>query len=341
MLLVIFGAGATYDSIPSDPAPKPELSTFGSRPPLTNHLFQSRFNHILSRYSKCQPIIPYLKQISDASSIEQELEKLQTEGQEYPERFRQLAAITFYLQDLIASYQKNWEAQSGGVTNYKTFIDQIQHHQRNLGQVWLVTFNYDTMLENVLPFGTRISTMNHYVIDDNFKLIKLHGSVNWGRLVEAPLENLKKPGSQKTDELINALIENAPELKLSQTFLVDNQNTRRAGDGTPLYPAIAIPVQTKQHFECPQIHLDVLKACLPEVEKLILIGWSGSEARFLEMLKENLRKSLKIMLVTGTEQGAEQLMAKLKANQIAGEISVKTGFTNFVVHREADPFLAA
>jgi hypothetical protein len=62
---------------------------------------------------------------------------------------------------------------------------------------------------------------------------------------------------------------------------------------------------------------------------------------FLELLKENLRKSLKIMLVTGTQEGAEQLMARLKANQIAGETSVSDGFSNFVVHREADPFLAS
>lgn len=62
---------------------------------------------------------------------------------------------------------------------------------------------------------------------------------------------------------------------------------------------------------------------------------------FLELIKENLRKSLKIMLVTGTQEGAEQLMARLKANQIAGETSVNDGFSNFVVHREADPFMAS
>jgi hypothetical protein len=198
------------------------------------------------------------------------------------------------------------------------------------------------MLDSILPFGARISTINDYVSDDNFKLIKLHGSVNWARLVETHINNLEKDAATKSDaELANELIEKIPELELSETFHVVADEHVRELNGKALYPAIAIPVQTKQHFECPQAHLDVLKACIPEVDKLILIGWSGNETRFLDLLKENLRKSLKIMLVTGTEEGAEQLMAKLKASQIAGETTARTGFSNFVVHREADPFLAS
>ncbi len=344
-LLVVFGAGASYDSIPSLPAPKPGGDFgIGSRPPLTNQLFDYRFNHILSQpqYRTCAKIIPYLKQVSDAGSIEQILEKLQAEGREYPERFRQLAAITFYLQNVISTSQRLWETGSMGVTTYNTFIDQIQHHQRGLGHTCLVTFNYDTMLENVHPFGAEISGINDYVSNKNFKLIKLHGSINWARQVETPLDVSEKTLSQKSDgEIIAELIEKAPELELGQTFhLIEDEKVRQL-DEKALYPAIAIPVQSKQHFECPQAHLDALKACLPEVDKLILIGWSGNETRFLELLKENLRKSLKIMLVTGTEEGAAQLMAKLKASRIAGEITAKTGFSNFVVRRDADPFLAA
>jgi hypothetical protein len=156
------------------------------------------------------------------------------------------------------------------------------------------------------------------------------------------MDSVEETDSQKADaELIDELIEKAPKLKLSQTFHVVNDEMVRRLNGKPLYPAIAIPVQTKQNFECPQAHLDVLEACIPEIDKLILIGWSGNETRFLELLKKNSRKSLKIMLVTGTEEGGEQLMAKLKTSQIDGDFSRSNGFSNFVVHRQADPFLTS
>jgi len=340
---VIFGAGATYDSVPSSPATSDDIfAKVGPRPPLTKHLFLDRFNAILAQYPQCRPIVPYLKQISEASSIEQELEKLQSEGREYAERFRQLAAITFYLQDMIAQTQRQWESISQGITNYRTFIDQVLHHMANIGKVCFITFNYDTMLDNILPFGGGFPTIADYVSNENFKLIKLHGSVNWAREVETEIANLGRDAAKRSDaDLVNELIERTPELKLSDTFhVVANPHVREL-NGKALYPAIAIPAQSKQRFECPQAHVDALKACIPEVDKMILIGWSGNEQFFLELLRDNLRKSLKIMLVTGTEEGGHQLEAKLKASGITGEVRTSTTFTDFVVHRETDSFLAS
>lgn len=351
MLLVIFGAGASYDSFPSEPPPSPLHShRRTSRLPLTNELFQNRFDEILLQpiYRVCRPIIPYLKKNLSGDSIEEILGRLHDEGRDDPERIRQLAGIRFYLQEMITKYQEAWEESGRGISNYNTFIDQIRHHQRTLGEVYLATFNYDTMLDHVLPLEEPISNIDDYVVDKNFKLIKLHGSVNWVRQVETSLKSVDNPPEMtiesNRDRIVRELIHRAPELTFGNSFHVVRDLNYESDEGDELdkkalYPAIAIPIQSKQYFECPQKHIDLLKARIPEIDKLILIGWSGKELRFLELLKENLRKSLRLMMVTGTKQGGEELRKRLEENGISGEVSTSVGFTHFVVNREVDRFL--
>lgn len=60
----------------------------------------------------------------------------------------------------------------------------------------------------------------------------------------------------------------------------------------PIVPAIAIPVQTKTEdtFQWPDGHLTYLKRVLPHVKQILIIGWRGKEAHFLNLLRENLPK---------------------------------------------------
>jgi len=96
MLLIIFGAGASFDSDPSRPAP----SGLENRPPLANQLFDDRHNFVaaLCQFDECAEIVPFLR---GAKAIEQQLEVLQNEANEYPDRFRQLAAARWYLQFML------------------------------------------------------------------------------------------------------------------------------------------------------------------------------------------------------------------------------------------------
>src|SRR5690349_11601596 len=103
VLTVIFGAGASFDS---DAENRPRRHTpEQDRPPLANELFESRavFIEILDRFPKCHAIVPFLR---GTSSIEQVLETLQTKTQSQAcgdgERIRQLAAVRFYIQTVIA-----------------------------------------------------------------------------------------------------------------------------------------------------------------------------------------------------------------------------------------------
>ena len=65
---------------------------------------------------------------------------------------------------------------AGGVTNYKTLLDQLEHYRRPDETVCLVTFNYDTLLEDALPtVGLKVLEIADYISSDRYKLIKLHG----------------------------------------------------------------------------------------------------------------------------------------------------------------------
>ena len=62
----------------------------------------------------------------------------------------ELAAIQCYLQCAISECENMWKTVTEGVTNYLTLLREIVRLQKGVEQVILVTFNYDTLLEDAL-----------------------------------------------------------------------------------------------------------------------------------------------------------------------------------------------
>src|SRR5262245_7052059 len=131
MLTVIFGAGASYDSNPSN---RPGSNDDDYRPPLANDLFADRkfFRQTLLRFPQMHPLVPRLRFLQGGSSIEQVLERYRDESTSPtnpdPLRSQQLAAVRFYIQTVIALCSHEWLGQIGGSNNYLTLIDDIRHH---------------------------------------------------------------------------------------------------------------------------------------------------------------------------------------------------------------------
>src|SRR5881396_977167 len=186
MLLVIFGAGASYDSAPMR---RPErFPNDEYRPPLAKQLFEDRpvFRDAMRRFQACLPVIPRLQR----EEVEGELENLLREADGYPQRHRQLAAIKYYLQYTLWECGYRWSDQAlRGVSNYTTLLDAIEHRRLKaareappLGsytEVLLVTFNYDTLLEIGLKdaLGFEALSIPDYIEEARpYKLIKVHGS---------------------------------------------------------------------------------------------------------------------------------------------------------------------
>lgn len=342
MLMVIFGAGASYDSAPSLSAKVASLNEH--RPPLANQLFSNRkeFVTAMNQFPECLPVIPYLQHLSDGSSVEAVLEQLQGEAQNYPPRHRQITSIRYYLQFMIRQCQSNWEADfAKGITNYTTFMDQIEHWRYKAGEkVCLVTFNYDTMLENAFPFvGISVRNLNDYIADPNYKLIKVHGSVNWAREVDTWFESLPR---LKGLEVVRELISRSAELEISDRYRLVEEFPIAKYKDRALFPAVAIPVETKRNFECPKDQIQVLQGLIPEVTKLIIVGWRGTEYNFLEMLSGGLKHIRGIIANGGGDSGKETVERLKRAGLNTDAISwIDAGFTDFIIKREADKFLRA
>jgi hypothetical protein len=365
MLMVIFGAGASYDSSPDFPPPQPQAAqqNFGSpsappnpreswRPPLATQLFldpNGVFGDIVANpnYRKLLPILSRLRQPRNGS-VEQELESLLAEANADvngdSERKRQLFAVRYYLHDLLLKVTSEWLNRTNGVTNYVSLLDQIRSGNTAGEPVCLVTFNYDLLLDRaLLSFGYRqLDPDKSFFAHPNFKLLKPHGSVDWARYVDVPPD---------TRMGIEQVIEQADRIKLTKEYLLANAAEAGSiyGFARPIVPAIAVPVQRKTDdtFEWPQSQRDALMSYLPSITKVLIIGWQAKEAHFLQMLRDNIPgrgRGLAILVV-----GKDAVDGKAILDHFASELGQSGynpnyacsngGFTKFVGNREGEVFL--
>jgi hypothetical protein len=347
MLMVIFGAGASYDSVPSCPPTVPKYRSrdepFCYRPPLASDLFDNRelFVEALQRFPRCQPVVPYLEARRGESTVERELERLQSEAVEFPERHRQLAAVRYYLQFIIRECVRMWNGKlARGITNYKTLFDHIECRRKHGERVCLVTFNYDMMLEEALPtIGLEVKSLYDYISHETYKLIKLHGSVNWGREVDTGIVSVRERNAY---QIAAELIEKAPELKVSRRYRLVNECPIAKYEHIPLVPAIAIPVETKQDYECPDEHLDLLKKLLPSVTKILVVGWRATESHFLRLLADSLAGDVKVLVAAGGRAEAQAPIGSLRGAGVNGHFDATDGgFTQLVKGRQADALFAS
>ncbi len=287
----------------------------------------------MERFPKCQPIVPLLRRAG--VSVEQELEKLRLEADEYPERYRQLVAVRYYLNIVLYQCENLWNGEvAKGITNYKALLDQIERWRRKEKCVCLVTFNYDRLLEQALPIvGMQIRKLSDYIGSDTYKVIKPHGSIDWGREVKTPV-TIQKKGSW---EIAHELVDRAAELAVSQRYrLVADPYPIAHGGDCALFPALAIPVEKKVEYECPPDHLDALDRCITQVTKLLVIGWRATEYQFLKRLAGQLPRKLDFMVVAGSGEGSAEVGRRLHEAGIATEgrfFPYEHGFTEFVESR--------
>ena len=215
---------------------------------------------------------------------------------------------------------------------------RVKRSRKGNEQTCLVTFNYDTMLEEALDtVGKPIQKIGDYISDDEWKVIKIHGSVDWGRELEKQVD----VGGRHPEAVAQELIEQAPNLNISQRYRMITSNVASGlVQETALFPALAIPVETKRHHECPDEHLQALRVCLPKVTRLLSIGWRASEIPFLDLLKENVRREVSLMVVASGKDTAGKVLGKLRENVPYREIEAfEGGFTDFILQQKVDAFL--
>src|SRR6266404_3475237 len=180
MLMVIFGAGASYDSCSTYP-PGVTISVTGESPdfarlndyhrlPLAKDLFANRptFVQAIDEFPQCKTIVPRLRDpavTSGHASVELRLREIEEEVRTYAQGKQELAAIRCYLARVISGCETHWRDNTRGITNYLSLLREIRRTHSDNEVVWLVTFNYDTLLENALADldpGFEIKQMDDY-----------------------------------------------------------------------------------------------------------------------------------------------------------------------------------
>lgn len=339
MLLVICGAGASYDSVPAYPAAS--VPGIDDRPPLADQLFDLRplFGDALRRYPRAHAIVPNLRE-RFGLSLEDVLAKCVSEASDYPERHKQLMAVRYYLQHIIWPLEHPWVFERAkGVTNYVSLLDQIRRRVGPDELVSLVTFNYDDLIEHALGSrGIQLLSIGSFVERPDYKLFKLHGSAKWCRAV-AGLPITDTTGWNQW-RFVQELTENAASLRALDDFEIATEYPTGQQNGRPVIPAIAIPIAGKSDFECPLDHLDTLKTLLPSTKKLIVVGWRAGEKHFLQILHDKLPPTTPALIACGSHaEGAEAAKNLSDAGIDLDTQIFESGFTEMILKRSLDAFL--
>jgi hypothetical protein len=144
VLTVVFGAGASFDSIPHLQGTRHQW-----RPPCAEDLWDPRFDSIRARWGQTDEIVPILRGKA-LGSVEETLKQLAEDGQTYPPRLVQIEAIRWYLHHLMWSVGRHWGEEAQGLTNYVTLLGELDRLVPSGEPICLVTFNYDRFLDDAL-----------------------------------------------------------------------------------------------------------------------------------------------------------------------------------------------
>ncbi len=338
MLLVILGAGASHDS--NDLLPPEERFMPGSyRPPLTKDLFhpQAIWAELAGNFTLAGPIIQKIRrqQREDKDvSIETVLREISDEALSYPSRHKNLAALTFYLQVVINLVHEKWLAESLNMTNQQMLVDELLAWQATSKQrIVFVTFNYDLLLEAAIESLTpqTFEFMDEYIDDDNIRVYKPHGSVNWARIYLPTGSPFRY--SVIINDVRRQVSEGIDRLQSTDKFAVRKSLLGPLNmDEEPVYlPALAVPVARKAEWQFPNDHLNALADDLGQVENVITIGWRGAEDNFIEFMFDHLRPGTTVHIVCESEEASRKAWNNIRhVRRFAAYAPVGTGFSGLM-----------
>jgi hypothetical protein len=307
---------------------------------MADSLFHVQYNGVVraAKAQKANPIINLLRNRPPLTGVEDKLEEVRSEAEAFSDRHRQLMAVRYYLRYLIRDIDQTWH-ETVGATNHSTLFDQIRRWRPEDLSTLVVTFNYDRLADWALQDVGELSTtrtpdLAAYIAGPNFRLFKLHGSVDWHRHVDAP--ELVVDGTY--DAFVESVIESAPQAAEGATFHYSGDEGVRSVDGDLVIPAIAVPLRRKQSFQMPAAHEQVLREFLPKVTHVLCIGWRATDEPFMDLLATIERPVYGAAVAnTGASATCELLHEVLKAGSELWPSD--GGFSTFVTSGALQGFL--
>lgn len=272
-LLVILGAGASYDA----------LREGEERPPLANDLFNEQYDDLQQEFPRVDLLRDtILARMKQGQSLEQILGRLAESPD--PNIQRQVFEIPLYLQRLLARFS----GMRPGT--YDSLITLIQEAQVS---VTFVTLNYDTILDEAIGRtydDSLIASLDDYVDPSStrkWNYVKLHGSVNWGfkTTVAAPGRLLGGTQSQLHAHYRPSMAQvYETGHDRSGVHLLDSRDTYLLEDRMT-YPALAMPTDWNKQTLCPEAHLEALRSALRSNPSILVIGNQGLDTDLMDILR--------------------------------------------------------
>jgi hypothetical protein len=302
-------------------------------------------------------LFPRLRALGNqpGTAIEQRLQAMAETVDDAVHRY-QLVILRSYLRDVVAETTDRWLQGAHLASTYAELLDRIDDgRRRGGGTVVLATFNYDSLLERacsvIQGMPQVFQTMDDYTRDARYRILKLHGSVDWVRLLPG-LENWPNRGDP-----VAAAVAKGP-LQLNDTFATLRERPIDRQGGPIWLPAVAVPTFSKFEFEMPARHRQVLVDAIPEVTHLLVIGWRAAESHFLQLwhdqpetvsVDEHLDEyhptpgRLRRALVVDWQDGVTKVIDTLKERARMDGLefaSNGSGFSGFMRSNGLDTFLS-
>jgi hypothetical protein len=344
--LIILGAGASHDSIDNHNRFSNERrrDLDKNKPPITDKIFdRTKFDHILKDYQEAKELSGETHhRINKNYSLEDLMtDILNNRAEKNPIWYSRLMSFRLYLQRLFHKISEVYFDESN---NYYSLLSEIGLYSEN--RACFVNFNYDLLLERNIKNIGMTENIDDY-IGGNIKVIKIHGACNWFRSFE---RGYKTDGDFKGGRdylMFNAqrIIKKENNLERINSrlfdFIIKNdfsnwdfyENDSYNSDEVLYYiPNIALPMNGKDSFVCPDKHIQELKNRLKEINRIIIIGWKGADEFLLNTLKEELRgKNIPVFIVSpNADKTKERIIKDYDFRHNFKIFSIKQKFSDFL-----------
>jgi hypothetical protein len=145
----------------------------------------------------------------------------------------------------------------------------------------------------------------------NWSLVKLHGSVNWGRAVAAEPARVISQTMVEAFTLLGGTLEELIGREIELRPADNVAQVRLDPDSHLYYPAVSIPLGAEDELVCPEPHVNFLRRKLQRSDglNLLVVGYSGLDREVLTLLRES-GSPLKTLHVVSEARETAQLTGK-------------------------------
>lgn len=320
--MFVFGAAASTFCVFGDK--KEQFRKSQLNPPTGYEIFDEKYSSFINQYPGAKKSLPIFesKNRNIEECFEDEWGKFKSVYN--PEIAIKHINIQFYLQTLFNAISKEVVEKHHRSNLYSLFLSKFQHYiaQNPQERISLVSFNYDTILDNFITqiYGYSFDSIDKYIDweNRNILLYKPHGSCDWGwklkpkyselNIAEHLYKNNIEPWEiyyKMIDEIDNVIATNSWGFekihdKHQRGRFTLNKNLIECipeQSNNAYIPSLLIPYRDKDEFSFPYDHFNAMSHSIQEAEELYLIGWKGNEELFNKELKTMGHNLKKIIIV--------------------------------------------